>query len=308
MDVRVQSSGGLSATSPNDKYTYGNLPVVTGLSYSVGPAYTSPGEFYTQYIYGANFTGATNVIYGSSIPYTQTDLTSSEFSVNAAGTIIALGLPHELPRTIDVQVVTNLGESLAVPADQFTYTQAPLVLTGGYYGPVLGGASITLTGFNLTAPDDPTGADTAVDFGGVPGTITSVSSSSITVTVPPNNPGPAPEIVTTPEGSSTIAFVPVYTYYAVPTITGISPASGGIGGGNTVAITGTGLSNVGQVYFGGESGHVHRLLGDGIPVASGRGRRYGQHDFRHQPARQRIGHGGRHGHVLWRYVGHLGRR
>ncbi len=124
-------------------------------------------------------------------------------------------------------------------------------MTGGYYGPVLGGASITLTGFNLTAPDDPTGADTAVDFGGVPGTITSVSSSSITVTVPPNNPGPAPEIVTTPEGSSTIAFVPVYTYYAVPTITGISPASGGIGGGNTVAITGTGLSNVGQVYFGG---------------------------------------------------------
>ena len=114
-----------------------------------------------------------------------------------------------------------------------------------------GGTSFTITGFNFTTSDDPTGADTVVDIGGNPAVITSVSSDQITATTPEGSPGPAAVTVTTSQGSSTAGFVPQFTYFAVPDIMGISPASGGIGGGNIVAITGTGLSNAGGVYFGG---------------------------------------------------------
>ena len=99
VDVRVQTLGGLSPTSINDEFSYGNVPTVTGLAFHIGPAYTPGDQYYTQYVYGSNFSGATDVIYGSSIPYTETDIPSSEFSVNAAGTQISFLLPDQPPRT-----------------------------------------------------------------------------------------------------------------------------------------------------------------------------------------------------------------
>ena len=154
-----------------------------------------------------------------------------------------------------------------VPDDQFTFTQAPLVETSnGYEGPVSGGTSFTITGVNFTTSADPTGADTVVDIGGNPAVITSISSDEIIATSPAGSPGAAGETVRTSQGNSSDGFVPQFTYFAVPVITGISPASGGIDGGNVVAITGTGLSNAGGVYFGGNAAEFTEYSDTAYPL------------------------------------------
>ncbi len=57
--------------------------------------------------------------------------------------------------------------------------------------------------------------------------------------------------VTTPGGTATRT---AFTYYAAPTVSGISPSSGPAGGGTVVTITGTNLSRATGVKFGTKAG------------------------------------------------------
>jgi hypothetical protein len=50
--------------------------------------------------------------------------------------------------------------------------------------------------------------------------------------------------VTTPDGTSPVVNGDRFTYVALPTVTGVSPAAGPTAGGNTVTITGTGFQNI----------------------------------------------------------------
>ena len=47
--------------------------------------------------------------------------------------------------------------------------------------------------------------------------------------------------VTTPSGTSATSSADQFTYLAAPTVTGISPTAGPLGGGTVVTITGTGF-------------------------------------------------------------------
>lgn len=243
VDVTVTTAaGGVSAATGADRFTYGNVPSVSLLYYSVGPA--DDYDALSQQIFGANFTGATEVIYGG------TTLTGGQFGVTSNGTQIDLALPSEAAGTVDVQVVTPVDTSAITPDDRFTFTAGPLIeASSNGQGPLTGGTSLTYTGYNFTAPDDPTGTQTEVYVGGGLATITSISSSSITFTTPAGSPGTVGVTIVNPEGSSSVGYVPQFTYFAVPTITGVSPATGPLAGGNYVAVTGTGLEYA-SIYFG----------------------------------------------------------
>jgi hypothetical protein len=124
-------------------------------------------------------------------------------------------------------------------------------------GSISGGTSVTITGTGFV-----TGA--TVNFveesGGVPTSDNTVlsassvavnSSTSITTVSPAMIEGSMYFVtVTTPSGTSAYSASDIFTnQMAVPTITGLSPATGTIAGGNAVTITGTGFFTGAIVKF-----------------------------------------------------------
>lgn len=105
------------------------------------------------------------------------------------------------------------------------------------------GTNFASTWFTAAATDN-------VTFGGttVPFTYGTATGGTLTVTAPTHAPGAVTVTVTTPNGTSTGYG---YTYAGVPTITGITPDAGPVGGGNLVTIAGTGFTATATVTFGG---------------------------------------------------------
>jgi hypothetical protein len=130
-------------------------------------------------------------------------------------------------------------------------------------GPITGGIAVTIAGSGFVP-----GA--AVDFveesGGFPANdnvVLSAPTAAVTVNGPSSITAIAPAVtegstyyvtVTTPTGTSAYSANDVFTYQPVaPTVTGISPNSGLIGGGNAVTITGSGFLNGATINFVEES-------------------------------------------------------
>jgi hypothetical protein len=105
-----------------------------------------------------------------------------------------------------------------------------------------GGTAVTITGTNLSNA-------TAVTFGTKPATITANTATSVSA-ISPSGTGVADVKVTTTGGTSN----PLSFYYVgAPFKSTLSTVSGPTAGGNTVTITGTGLSSTTGVSFGGNA-------------------------------------------------------
>ncbi|MEU7058630.1 IPT/TIG domain-containing protein [Streptomyces sp. NPDC046197] len=110
-------------------------------------------------------------------------------------------------------------------------------------GPASGGTTVTITGSGLTGA-------TAVRFGSANATtFTVTSSTSITAVTPAGSPGSVAVTVVSPTGTSNATVFYTYTA-ALPSVTGLSPATGPTGGGTTVVLTGTNFSGATAVRFG----------------------------------------------------------
>ncbi|MEU9497111.1 IPT/TIG domain-containing protein [Streptomyces sp. NPDC048196] len=105
-----------------------------------------------------------------------------------------------------------------------------------------GGTTVTITGTNLAGA-------TAVHFGTKLGTITANTPTSVTV-ISPSGTGTVNVTVTTPGGTSNP--LPFF-YVGAPFKSSLSPVTGPTAGGDTVTITGTGLSTATSVAFGAAS-------------------------------------------------------
>ncbi|MEU3303665.1 MULTISPECIES: IPT/TIG domain-containing protein [unclassified Streptomyces] len=102
-----------------------------------------------------------------------------------------------------------------------------------------GGTTVTITGTNLAGA-------TAVRFGSKLATITGNTPTSVTVTSPSGS-GTVAVTVTTAAGTSN----PLNFYYiGAPFKASLSAVSGPSAGGNTISITGTGLSTASSIAFG----------------------------------------------------------
>ncbi len=150
---------------------------------------------------------------------------------------------------VHITATSYYGTSSTSAADEFTYVdqQIPVVtgLSAGS-GVMAGGGSVVITGVYFTGA-------TAVNFGQTAApTFTVDSDTQITVTVPEAPAGMVDVTVTTPYGTSYTSTFDQYIFLAaVPTVTGVSPATGSTAGGDTVTITGSNFTNALAVYFGG---------------------------------------------------------
>jgi hypothetical protein len=105
-----------------------------------------------------------------------------------------------------------------------------------------GGTTVTITGTNLANAS-------AVTFGSKLATITANTPTSVTC-VSPSGTGTVSVTVTTPGGTSN----PLTFYYVgAPFKSSLSATSGPLAGGNTITLTGTGLSTASSVAFGANS-------------------------------------------------------
>ena len=251
VDVKVQTTAGISASSSSDQYTYSasSAPSVSSLSTAAGSS--SGGTLVT--ISGSNFTAASSVLFGS---------VSASFSVISDSTITAYA-PAQAAGTVDVTVTTPSGTSTTSSADQFTYSSASAPSVTGLAdtsGPTTGGNPITILGTNFTAA-------TNVTFGGVDASYFQVNSdTSITAWPPPLSAGTVDVQVTTPAGTSSTSSADLYTVNNVtapaPTVTGLSLSTGSDAGGQTILISGTNFSGTTAVDFDSTAATSFTLLDD----------------------------------------------
>jgi hypothetical protein len=222
--VNVSVDAGSGNVSNTLTYTYVSAPIVTSVTPNTG---SLSGET-TVTISGTGLASTTSVAFGGTA-------VSGPVTVNS-DTSITVVTPAHAAGVVNVVVTTPGG--IATLANGFTYVPGPTV-TGlsAAGGPVAGGNTITITGTGLAGA-------AAVLFGSTPAIgFTVVSSTTITATVPAQVAGGVTVSVTGTTGTSASTPSNVYTYYAAPTISTVSPAVVPTSGGTSVTITGTNLSN-----------------------------------------------------------------
>jgi len=236
--VVVTTPGG--STTEAFSYIYRDAPVISTIAPVSGP--TIGGTVVT--ITGTNFAGVTGVTFGG--------VAGTNLSIDGGGTVITVTTPAR-PAGVQTVVVTSPGgtdTSSNTGTEVFTYVAVAPTITGisPTSGPLAGGTTVTITGTNLTGA-------TSVKFGTTAAVITTNTATSLVVTSPVRTTAGAVDIeVITPGGTVETSSAQRFTYLALPTITRVEPSAGPLAGGNTVTISGTGLTGTTSVTFGGTAG------------------------------------------------------
>jgi hypothetical protein len=233
VDVTVVTPDGTSAVTPADQFTFLPPTTMTGISPASGP--TAGGNTVT--ITGSGFTGATAVLFQQNANFTSF-IKNASFTVDSDTQITATvpPAPGNITGVAQVSVFSPLGPAGLLNVYHYvgpTVTSLPV-----NFGSVAGGSTLSIKGTGFTS-----GA--TVQFGSTPAaSVTVLSSTSLKAVIPPGSPGVVDVTVTTPDSTSPVVSGDKFTYVALPTITGVSPAAGLTTGGNTVTITGTGFHNI----------------------------------------------------------------
>lgn len=221
--ISTGASGSISVTSTGGTgslagFTFVLPPTITSFT----PTSSGTGTAIT--IIGTNFTGATSVRFGG-VP-------ANSYTINSPTQITAVVSLSGASGNITVSTPGGTA-SLA----GFTYLPTPTITS---FSPQSGepGTTITILGTNFTGA-------TAVNFGtATAASFTVVSPTQITAIVPGNAGGTI--AIATPGGTATRSG---FNFIPAPTITGFIPSSAGPG--QTVTISGTNLTNLTEVRFGG---------------------------------------------------------
>ncbi|GAA1145708.1 hypothetical protein GCM10009579_80780 [Streptomyces javensis] len=231
---------GLGAVRPLGTYELFNQ--FAGIFPDQGPY--SGGTLVT--VIGSHFSGATDVFFGTR--------RAASFSVLDDQTIVAVSPSGT--GSVPVYVTTPSGTA---PIGSFFYLPWPtLTDIAPIAGPLGGGDIVELTGVNLSTAR-------LVHFGDSVALPTAVSDQHLLVTAPPaSGPGTVPVYVITVGGVSNRL---LYTYAAVPVVSDVSPTTGSTAGGEPVVLTGTGLSHVTGVTFGGVPATSFGSISDTLLVA-----------------------------------------
>ncbi|MFN8508735.1 MAG: IPT/TIG domain-containing protein, partial [Dehalococcoidia bacterium] len=227
VNVVVTSANGSSATGAASSYGYGRPRIFSGPE-----VIATAGQ--RVWLYGEGFTGASNVKFDGVSGTSLTVQDDHTLSVNA---------PAHATGLVGVTVSGSFGTN-TIP---YVVPTVPIATTGASpsAGPAAGGTTVSIFGVGFTGA-------TSVTFGGVPGTGLVVGDDSQLIVVTPAHAiGTVPVMVTSPAGTAGAA---PYTFLPAPTVTNVSPGTGSSAGGTVVTITGTNLSALTDVTFGGVSG------------------------------------------------------
>ena len=239
--VVVTSAGGTA--SPAQQFSYFVAPVkVTSVTPNAGPVAGGGAVVIT----GQGFTGVTAVKFGTA---TATGVTAVSDNVIDA-TIPASALPGNGAGTVFVEVTAPGGTSPPVVQSEYTYEVTPTVTSiNPTVGPTAGGQTITIDGTNL-GPDSTVTLGSGASAAPATAVVVAADGNSLTAKTGPHAAGLVDVNVTDAGGTGTLANA--YTYQSLPSIsaTGVNPTSGPTSGGQTVTITGSGLTGTTSVLFG----------------------------------------------------------
>ena len=203
VDVVVATLGGQSLPSSADQFTYVAAPSVSEIAPKDGPPTGGTMVTITGDDLSTTF-GPTMVKFGAN--------PASNVSCSSTTQCVATSPAGTTGTTVDV-TVTNLGDtSASVTADQFTYTNAPIV-TGlsPADGPTIGDTTVTITGKNF----DTTAGNTTAKFGSSAATSVSCSSTTQCSATSPSGSGTVDVTVTTGQGTSITSGADLFTYVAL---------------------------------------------------------------------------------------------
>ncbi|OQD70014.1 hypothetical protein PENDEC_c027G06612 [Penicillium decumbens] len=213
-----------TGTSGNLSYNYMAAPTVT----AVTPASGAKSGGNTITITGTGFTGATAVSVNGT--------PASSFAIISPTTITAVVPPGV--GTGPVVVTTSGGSNTTGPSYIYSAGAVASDATPAV-GTTAGGDTLTITGSGLAGT-------TSVNFGTTPGTITSVSDTSIGVVTPASVAGTVPININTTSGTNSSLS---YSFVAPPVLSSITPSTGTTAGGTAVSLTGQNLASTSGVYF-----------------------------------------------------------
>lgn len=222
VSVVATSPGGISNGLD---YTYVPLPVISGSTPSRGPF---AGGSVT--VNGSNFTAGTKVDFNGQV--------ITPVTIDSAGTSLTFTAPSAAAAgTVSFTVTAAGGTSNAAT---YTYVVAPVLTSLDVTsGPETAGQAVKITGTNLAGV-------TGVRFGTASATIINATATMVEVTAPAGT-GSVSVTVTTDGGPSNGL---AYRFVPLPTLTGINPAIGPLGGTMQVTLTGTNFTADSTVRFG----------------------------------------------------------
>jgi uncharacterized repeat protein (TIGR02543 family) len=231
--VKVTTPGGTSAENASSAFTYTSATSVNSISPATGS--TSGGTVVE--ISGTNFSSSSTVVFGANA--------ATNVSYNSTTGRLTATSPAGVAGTVNVRVTTAGSQSATATANQFVYTAAVAVSAISVaVGPTTGGTVVEISGTNFSS-------SSTVVFGANAATNVSYNSTTgrLTATSPAGT-GMVNVRVTTSGTQSATATANQFTYYAPPTITGLSRSTGPNGGGSSVIITGTNFTSLSTVAFG----------------------------------------------------------
>jgi uncharacterized repeat protein (TIGR02543 family) len=231
-NVRVTTAGSQSATAPANLFTYTATVAVSAISATFGP--TTGGTVVE--ISGTNFTSSSTVVFGTTA--------ATNVSYNSETGRLTATSPAGTG-TVNVRVTTGASpQSATATANQFIYYAPPTITAlSRSTGPNAGGSSVIITGTNFTP------ASTVVFGTNNVTTFTVNSTTQITATSPAGS-GAVDVRVTNEGGTSADVVADNFTYFPLPAVTIISPATGTTAGGTSVTITGQNFIGTTGVKFG----------------------------------------------------------
>ena len=204
VDVTVIASGGASAASVVDQFTYIQIKPPKPVPLSLSPNFGSVAGGTFVILLGSGFTNATAVSFGGQ---------PAKFNVVSDGQIVAVSppAPGGTAQAVDIIVTTPIGTSTAIPQDGFTYAAAPAVSQlVPVEAPFLGGTEVVIGGSGFSGAD-------AVLFGVTPAAFQFWSDGVITATAPPGV-GVVQVAVRTKIGISAPGPAGQFTYAAIPAV------------------------------------------------------------------------------------------
>jgi hypothetical protein len=230
VDVTVNVNGQVSATGPQDQFTY--TPAVAPTIASVTPSTGAATGGDPVVITGTNFTtdGSTTFTFGGAAA---TGVSCSSATSCVATTPAGAG-------AAGVVATNGFGVS---PTGSFNYVPSVTSLDVAS-GSSAGGTAVVVSGVGITPTSSVSFGAVVVPAACVPG--------SCSVTSPGGAVGVVDVRVTTDGQTSPVVAADQFTYLAAggAAITSISPQSGAVNGGTKVTINGSGLTAGATVNFG----------------------------------------------------------
>ena len=248
--AQVIARTALSSSNRGLRLNYRQAPIVTSVTPAIG--LTRGGTVVG--IRGRWLGDAAAVQFGS-VP--------ASFRVVSDTEIIATA-PPQPAGAVDVVVQTGAGRAVTSAPARFTYGDVPAITAvSPASGLTVGGDTVVITGLNLSAA-------TAVSFGAVKTQFEVLADGRLRTVVPSHWAGTVDIQVSSPFGTSTANGATGFTFAtaAAPKVTGVSPNSGVVDGGEHVTLTGSGFHAVKYVTFGDVQAKVTRQTPTAITVVA----------------------------------------